>query len=585
MNNKNIIDKLIELHSIKDEWGFIWKLESRIEKSQLKIKQKDNQQSDYKTFTSRSVSDQQSADMLHNMPIFDYIPLSKEARSWVFHLKELWKRMWKIDETDSKIFDVVEDASDLGSWILYQWWKIEKRKVEEPYYEWWDLKFKSKERVEYFWIYSEYIPIENFYADWTTIENSNEVIWLKYWDRKDFIKAHELNKLYKNINEWIPKVQHYIENYKKIPKFKSAIWEEDIIQELRYYNKSEDKLIILANGEEVYNTPIPHWHKDLPFCKFDNHKYRDRFIQMGNYEMLDEPEKYIDAIRSQSVDVTKANIWFNAIPSDSDISPSLTKIWPFNFIEMENPSEIKHIWNNIQPSQLWDLENKAANDIIVLSWTDYRQQVLGSSWETAKKTSSRNAAQEKRINKILKKNSFKFYNRLARLRLADLKFINSIDKIDIPLKWYDYNWKSFDKVDWYWLYSVPKDTIKWDFDITLQTESLLWNSTEKDKENYLNFFQVFGNLRDENNKSIINQQKMIEIAWQKIWVDVDSLLEKEVINKDWKSIIDWIKAKEKWMDLDSSTPNNPNFIPWANRANQSWWVNVIGWGNTAQWII
>ena len=581
MNSKNIIDKLIELYSIRDEGGFIWKIEGWIDKSKLIIKEKDSQQSDYRTFTSRAVSDQQQADLLFNMPIYDYIPLSKEARWNIFYLKELWKRVWKTDETDMKILEVVEDASDLWTGVLYQGRKIEKRKVETPFYDWQDLKFKEEERTEYFWAYSEYVPIENFFIDGTTMENSNECIWLKYWDKEEFKKAHELNSLYSGLDD-IPTLNFFLESYKKLPKLRNAIGEDDLVQELRYYNKSADELIILANGAEVYNTAIPHTHKQLPFSKFDNHKYRDRFIQMGNYEMLEEPEKYIDAIRSQTVDVTKANIWFNVVPTDSDFSPNMTKMGTFNFVEMENPSEIKHIGNNIQPSQLWDLENKASNDIIVLTWVDYKQQLVGAVWETAKKTNSRNTAQQKRTNKILKKNSFSFYNRLAKLRLADMQFINTIADEVIPLKWNNQIEGGFESIqNGYWLFTVPKNGIEWKFDIVLQTESLLWNSTEKDKENYLNFFQVFWDVKDANQKNIINQNRMIEIAWQKIGVDVDTLTEKEEINKDGKTIIDDLDWLDKGQDLQANWPENPNFIPWANKANNSWGVNVIGWWNTA----
>ncbi len=580
--NSSIFDKFIELHTLKDgSDGFISKMQGWIEKSQLKIEEKDTQQSDYRTFTTRAVSDQQSADLLHNMPIYDYIPLSKDARGKIFFLKELWKRMWKIDETDKKILEVVDDAADLGSGILYQWWRIENREVDMPKYDGGNLVFEQEEVEQYFWAYSEYVPLENFYIDGTTIENSNECIWIKWWDKKEFIKAHKSNNLYKVGND-LPAYTSYLESYDKLPKLKANIGEEDLVQELRYYNKSADKLIILANGKEVYNTPIPHTHKELPFIKFDNHKYRNRFIQMGNYEMLEEGEKYIDAIRSQTVDVTKANIWFNVVPSDSDFNPTINKVGAFSFVEMEDPKEIKHINNSIQPSQLGDLENKAANDIIVLSGVDYRQQLLWSSGETAKKVSSRNAAQQKRTNKILKKNSFNFYNRLAKLRLADMQFINSIDETTLPLKGHNQTKDGFTKIqNWYGLFTVPKKGIEWDFDIILQTESLLGNSTEKDKENYLNFFQVFGNLKDEAGKSVINQDKMVEIAGQKIGVDIEELTQKEEINKDWKTVLDELKASRRWQDLTSASPSNPNFIPWANRANDSGGVNVIGGGNTA----
>jgi hypothetical protein len=74
---------------------------------------------------------------------------------------------------------------------------------------------------------------------------------------------------------------------------------------------------------------------------------------------------------------------------------------------------------------------------------------------------------------------------------------------------------------------------------------------------------------------------MVEIAWQKIWVDTDTLLEKEVINKSWEDIIGWLLADRNWQGSIWNPANNPNFIPPENRANDSGWVQAIGWGNTA----
>lgn len=583
LSKHHVLDRYIQLYTIKDKvfsWKkwFISKLKDYADKANLIINDRATEQSDYRTFISRAVSDQQKADMLENTPIYDFIWLDKDSNNKIFAVKEAWKYWWKIDEIDKKIFDVVSDACDYWTGILYQGWKIENRNVAMPKIKDWNLLFEDKDINQYTWPYSEYIPIEDFFIDWTTIDNSNEVVWRRHWDREEFIKSYEMNNEYK-LND-IPKSDVYFWLLDWIPAQKLTWFE--LVQELRYYNKSEDKLIILANWKEVYNTPIPHLHKELPFVVFNNHQYRNRFIQMWNYELLEEHEKYMNAIRSQSIDITKANIWFNLVDRNSDFNPEWTRNWVDVFYDIDDVKWLQRFSANIN-TDLWWLEAKAGDDVISLSWIDYRNQSLQWVSETAKRTNSRNAAQQKRINLILKKNSFNFYNRLAKLRLSDMQLIHSMKNIEIPLKGLDVTWDKFTNVqNWYWTFTITPELVEWKFNIILQTESLLWDSTEKEKEELLNFFQIFWNLTDETWKRIINPNRMIEQAGIKIWVDVDTLCEKTVINKSGKSIIDQLDAQDNWQDLNSSTPSNPNFIPPENRANVHWGVNVIGWWNTAQ---
>lgn len=573
-----IISEYISLTSIKNQDWFESKLSEWVEKSQLKKEEWDR----YKTHLSRAIADQQKADLLHNNPIFDFIPLDRDARSNVYALKETWKYRWKIDETDSKIYDVVSDAADFGSWFLYQGWKVEYRDIDMPKFDrvkkW--IIFENKKVEQYFWVHSEFIRIEDIYFDWLSIEDSNVAIWRKFWDRDDYIQAHENNSLYKNIDDKIPSYDIFMASNSKIPRTRN--WDmENILVEIRYYNKSQDALVILANGKVVYNTPIPHLHKELPFVKYDNYIYRNRLVQMGNYELLADVEEYMDKVRHQTIDVTKANIWFTAIDKDSDFDPETYKIWTHEFIELENLDSIKHIASNIQANSLVWLQQSWQEDAIVLSWTDYRSQLLQSG-ETATKTASKNASQLKRVNLILKRNSFKFYNRLAKLRLADIQWISTLWEFKIPLKWLHVEWEDFIKLqDWYWLFTIKPKMLKWLFNITMQTESLLWDSTEKEKENYLNFFQVFWNVVDENQKPIMNRNNMITIAWQKLWVDVDFLLEKELASKSWEDIINETIQSLNWQGSVWNQSNNPNAIPVENRANNAGWVNVLGWWNTA----
>lgn len=575
-----IDSEYIKLYSIKAKDWFLTKLEDWVKKSQL-VRQDWER---YKTFISRSVSDQQKAELLYNNPIFDYIPLDKEARKQVYKLKETWKYRWKVDETDKKIYDVVGDSADFWSWFLYQGWKVENRTVEYPKYDkdLQQLVFEKTLIEQYNWVYSEYIRIEDIFFDWPSIEESNIAIWRKFWNVDDYKNRHRSNSLYENIDTIEKSLDLYLSWNPDLPQFNTIDWNKDLLVELRYYNLAEDRLIISANWTIVQNIPNPHLHKELPFVKYDNHTFRNRLVQLGNYELLTDAEEYSDKIRQQTIDVTKANIGFNIIEKDSDFDPEVYKVGVNEFIELENPESIKHFSSNIQPQGLAQLQQYWQEDIIILSWVDYRSQLI-QTWETATKTSSKNASQLKRINLILKKNSFNFYNRLAKLRLADLQLVNQFSEITIPLKGWHINekWNYIKIQDWYWLFTIKPQSLNWKFNITLQTESLLWDSTEKEKENYLNFFQVFGNLAWEDQKRIINPTRMVEIAWQKIWVDTDTLLEKEVINKSWEDIIGWLLADRNWQGSIWNPANNPNFIPPENRANDSGWVQAIGWGNTA----
>ena len=62
------------------------------------------------------------------------------------------------------------------------------------------ISYKEKIILDYDGIWCEHIPWENFYIDGTDIDNSNEAVWIKYWDRGEFIKEHELNPNY-NLGE------------------------------------------------------------------------------------------------------------------------------------------------------------------------------------------------------------------------------------------------------------------------------------------------------------------------------------------------------------------------------------------------
>jgi hypothetical protein len=217
-----IDSEYIKLYSIKAKDWFLTKLEDWVKKSQL-VRQDWER---YKTFISRSVSDQQKAELLYNNPIFDYIPLDKEARKQVYKLKETWKYRWKVDETDKKIYDVVGDSADFWSWFLYQGWKVENRTVEYPKYDkdLQQLVFEKTLIEQYNWVYSEYIRIEDIFFDWPSIEESNIAIWRKFWNVDDYKNRHRSNSLYENIDTIEKSLDLYLSWNPDLPQFNTIDW-------------------------------------------------------------------------------------------------------------------------------------------------------------------------------------------------------------------------------------------------------------------------------------------------------------------------------------------------------------------------
>jgi len=105
---------------------------------------------------------------------------------------------------------------------------------------------------------------------------------------------------------------------------------------MRYYNKSEDQLIILANGQEIYNAPMPSLHKELPFCPFFDYQVIDRFWGMGEYELLWEDIQYRDALRSLSIDVIKAQMGITMVDDTVSIDETTFELGTTSYTKVSD---------------------------------------------------------------------------------------------------------------------------------------------------------------------------------------------------------------------------------------------------------
>ena len=298
---------------------------------------------------------------------------------------------------------------------------------------------------------------------------------------------------------------------------------------------------------------------------------------MWEYELLEEDEKYKDALRSINIDVIKAQMWFTVVDPDADFDEATIEIWTNKFARV-NPKDIAHFSPSISANTIIQAEQSANEDIIIKSWIDFRSQILSQS-ETATKTQAKTQSARKRINLNLKLNWYSFFERLARLRMSNIALLYSQKQTTIPLKGWsiDKYWIYSPLNKWYWQFVVKPEYVKWVYNILPITESILWISTERDKQDFLNWVQIAWNLIWEDWKPVFNQSKI----WQKLaekWnISYDELTQKWTVNKTPEDIVKELENNSNWIPNDSTSPMSPDFIPPEQRSWAKLNIPTLWW--------
>lgn len=575
------------LHKVEERLTYLYSIKQDLNLKQrdwaeqytwVKRSQDDPYKSSYRTWVIFSIINAKAAEILTWTQEYDFIPLDGEASSNVKLVKEIWKYEWLHSKTDKSLANVIYSALKYWDWFLYEWTRRIDRKIKTPYYDSdWKIKIKEEVVTDYDGIYSEYIPWENFYFDWIDINEANEAIWIKHWNRDDYINTFSENPNFKNINNAIPKWRYYYadgSNSLVLPNTSNN--EDNIISELRYYNKAKDELVILANWIEVYNSIIPYKHKELPFCVYSDYSVDNRTYSMWEYELLERDAAYKDALRSLTIDVIKAQFWFTAISPEADFDETTVEIWTNSFARVD-PNDIRHFAPNISANSIQAAEQQADNDIIVKSWIDFKSQILWPS-ETATKVVAKTQSARKRINLNLKMNWYSFFERLARLRMSNIQLEYWSEYKKIPVKWWDIDSKwVYSPINWwYWFFTVKPELVKWKFNILPITESILWISTERDKASILEFAQVAWNIMWEDGKPVIKPAPLVKAIANKYWVNYEELTQVNVTHKSPEDILKEAEMEMNGESTDVTNPSNPEYIPPEQRSWATKSVPTIG---------
>lgn len=572
--------KLQDLSTMKNKFLPSYMVKEWKEKANSSFSYYKEDEEDFRTDVSTVVKRQKDAEFSANLPEFNFIPLNEDARITRKIAKEVWKYHWLHSNSDKSISEVIKNSTTFWTWILYEWIKHIKRKIKTPTWTFdsdWKLEYKE-ELLSESRISSERIPFENFFINWTDIENSTEAIIIRIFPKDEYINERKDNPIYSKIS----KVEDWedVYNYYAFIEWKENkdAWEylKNKVVEVEYFNSATDEHIILANWIEVLNTPIPYYHKELPFCLFYDNYAEWRIWGIWEYELLKEEEDAKDEYRRLTMKAVKSSIWTIVLDDNSDIDVENTKFWIWEVLLTDNVDALKFFAPSIPVWSIADLESKIDNDIISKSWVDFKSLHLTPN-ESATKTANKQASTRKRINLNLRDNAFNFFRRLWRLRMANIQLLHDIDAIEIPIEWWtiDNNWLFVkDEADWYGSATIWSQFIKWKYLIVPLIETMLWDNTTRRKENLIQYMQLAWNLVWNDWKPVIKWKQLAKLATDEYWYDFEKLTEESEETQSPEDIVNWIFNEN---NQQSDPRDDPNYIPPSQRSWAKKNVATISW--------
>lgn len=532
--NHFVEERLVKLKSIKDKYDLTEKGKVWRNKINMIEENEPVDENDFRTQVSVTVKRQKDSELSANMPEFSFIPLSDDAQVNRRIVRETFNHHWLINNFDKVVSKTVKSATGYGTGITYVGIKHSIRKIKEPYIKEVELegtKVKTmdyKERlIQSSNLEGKKIPFLNFFINGTDIDNSTEAIVVDYIPKDEYIARIEYNPMYKNIEQVRKSSKDYTYSSEMDGADIQEEWNaENVVTEISYYNIAKDEYIVVANGIEVVNSPIPFAHKELPFAIYYDNEAEDRFWGIWELELLADDEKAKNEYRSKTIEAVKASIGFILAERWADIEFQDVKFGIGEYWETDDIDGIQHFAPNTPVWAIAELERKVDDDIIAKSGVDFRSQMLTPN-ESATKTANKQASSRKRINLNIRDNWFGYFRRLGMLMLSNIQQLHEMQPRRIPIEGgsirNDGVFVADDKNS-YGSGIIGSNFTKGDFLVIPITETMLGDNKQRRKENLNNFMQLTGNVTN-NPESIIKGKQLVKLACEEYGYDFDKLTE------------------------------------------------------------
>ena len=151
----------------------------------------------------------------------------------------------------------------------------------------------------------------------------------------------------------------------------SNIQQKDVVSVARFFDKSCDEYIVLANNKwinpyEGKVMPNPYPHKEIPLIPYTDHYVEDDVYALGEYDITNTSRRVKDETRSLIMDGTRAQMGIITIDENSDWDETTMKLGFREFARVAR-DDLNHFAPNVNLQALQALEAKADEDIIIES--------------------------------------------------------------------------------------------------------------------------------------------------------------------------------------------------------------------------
>lgn len=563
-----ILSRLTRLHSMKqDKIMKYWKYKREYSQREIDAKTEDGY-TNYHLNIGFAVSNTKKAEILNNTPRYDFVWLDDDGKKYSRVRQLFWKYIWDTSWTNASLDKIVQDACNYGIGVGIEHIVEEKRKVKNPVLNNWEYEWVDEEIVEYEGCKLEHINWNQVYMNGTNIENTTEACVIKYYDFQEFLSIFS-SPIYQNVSEVKPWKYYFVWSWTDelgnlgspitTDRATNSVETDETVSVLFYWNKYKDKYSVIANNTLILDIPIPFTHKQIPLVVYTNYQLEDNIYWVGELELTERTRKLKNDVRSLIIEATKVQWGIITIDPDSDFDDNVMRLWIRQFAKVSKDA-FGFFAPNVNTNSLEYLDSKADEDIVVETWLEFKGSLGSNPYATNENIKGKAESAMKRVKLNIKHNSYNFFERLARLRSANMEMFYKDKSKRISTKWMDVDGEGNVSVinKGYGLFTMKPEYFKGRLSLLPIADSLFGDTTMEMKQKYLEMFQLLVNLKNPDGTPTVQPKVLVE-AWRGMIddvIDLDKVLETQMIDKS----VDELLA-ERGVEEGKVIP------PWA-----------IGWG-------
>lgn len=515
------------------------------------------------------------AEISASTPQYDFVGLDENGRKYKKMVQKLWDWIWLSSWSNKAVTQIVRDSCIYGSWFWLEKYSKRVRTIQKPIINSKnELDFESEDFIEYEGC--ELIPMswDSVFINWRDIDSSTEAIYITHWDKDEF-EAEFNNKAMFSYGTITPWKMYYTQNWdNSMTRIETTdrIWDSsdntNTISVIEYWNKYKDEYIVIANDVHINPwkwgyMPNPNPHKDIPIIEYVDHQIDGDAYGRGEFDITEKSRLLKNDSRSLMIESIKMQWGIITIDPNSDFDETVERIWLKQFARVAK-EDFGFFSPTINISPLELLEKKLDEDIIIETWVDFRWQLFWPN-ETAERSKGRVDASRKRINSNIRENAYSFFNRLAKLRIENIKSYYKGKSDLIPVKGYEItsDWTSSSLGSDFGTMELTKWMLSWKILLIPIVDSIAWDTSKVQKQNYMEMFQILINLKKADWSPLIDPAVLLDAGR---WIidgsfDLDKVL--------WNNI--GIENDVNKMLAERGLPN-PTAPKDANGQPLPWWV-------------